>query len=440
MTDVKVLENYETMEGVVSLKPIRDTQDYEVFKQIIKGGKYPQAPKQFIWGSVDGLLNCKEGVNYSICETNGTSQRGFSVLPLQSLERVVESYQKIVEQLGLVVFPVLPNDALIQERLLFQNCAPEGVKVELVTYNEFKEYVKRVNGGLYLNGEKIDLIIGDGAPRRYPDMFQGLEGLVLNGPIIQKITDNKGLTQDLVTILHSQNCLETTQPLTHKNCSFNSVEELVDEIRKFHDEKGVNAIVIKPEGGSGGAGVIPLSLEWPIQYLKKGVERSVKEYETKFGKPPQSYEVVELINSPLIDFATIGLPGKRVVDIRTYLCNYNGRIVPAGFLLRIGKRPVDGNCESSEDLLRKQSGNGEVFETFKEAIVVNLSGYGGIDYTRGRGVNLEVMKTCGEQLDTDSYELFGNIGKDASTIFSNMILHAHNQSQSVPNTWTKAQS
>ena len=129
--------------------------------------------------------------------------------------------------------------------------------------------------------------------------------------------------------------------------------------------------IIKPNGGSGGAGVIPVSVDEKGENLKYIIEESKKEFFTKFmtNRNPYPYTIQEKANFSLIDWEG----GKHTFDLRIYLAQNKNKIIPVGGLARIAR----GTFTKGLD---------------KQEFVVNLSGYDGqIEVERGIGFS---KKNC----------------------------------------------
>ena len=118
-------------------------------------------------------------------------------------------------------------------------------------------------------------------------------------------------------------------------------------------------------GGSGGAGVIPISKNEKTQRIKHIIEESKREFFAKFMKNrnPYPYTIQEMANFNTIKWKG----GKHTYDIRLYLAQREGLIVPVGGLARIARGVYKGSLK-------------------KEEFVVNLSGFDGqIEVERGIG-------------------------------------------------------
>jgi hypothetical protein len=130
--------------------------------------------------------------------------------------------------------------------------------------------------------------------------------------------------------------------------------------------------IIKPSGGSGGAGVMHISSSVISEDIKQILEESKKEFFTKFTKDrnPYPYTIQEMA-----DFSLINWKGaKHTFDIRIYLAQKDNLIIPIGGLARIARGVYSGGVH-------------------KEEFVVNLSGYDGqIEVERGVGFSHETSR------------------------------------------------
>ncbi|GAG68520.1 unnamed protein product, partial [marine sediment metagenome] len=140
--------------------------------------------------------------------------------------------------------------------------------------------------------------------------------------------------------------------------------DLIDKL-KYLIKKYKRSFIIKPSGGSGGAGVIPVSKDENPANFGKIITESKKEFFAKFMKNrnPYPYTIQEKANFSLINWKG----GKHTFDLRIYIARNKNRVVPVGGLARIAR----GNFTVGLD---------------KQEFVVNLSGYNGqIEVERGIG-------------------------------------------------------
>jgi hypothetical protein len=207
------------------------------------------------------------------------------------------------------------------------------------------------------------------------------------------VTDDKSLTY-----LASFFCKDVLQKYNLRYLIFTKAfneEELIDKLSYLL--KNYNkSFIIKPNGGSGGAGVIPVSIEDYPTKLKKIVDISKKEFFAKFMKnrDPFPYTIQEKADFSLIDWKE----EKHTFDLRIYLAQKDGKVIPIGGLARIARG------EFSEGLK-------------KEEFVVNLSGYNGqIEVERGIGFSKQNCKLL--NLSEKDFENMFCIG---CALFANIV-------------------
>ena len=158
------------------------------------------------------------------------------------------------------------------------------------------------------------------------------------------------------------------------------------------------SFIIKPSGGSGGAGVMPISAgENPVN-IKNIVEESKKEFFAKFMKnrDPFPYTIQEKADFSLISWKE----GKHTFDLRIYLAQRDGKVIPIGGLARIAREEY------------REGSN-------KQEFVVNLSGFNGqVEVERGVGLSYKNCNILGL-----SKEDFINMFCIGCVIFTSMDKH-----------------
>jgi len=357
----------------------------------------------FYAGSIDFMV-CDEpgGKRFFLLETNGGSNRGLSILTNKQQDLMYNGYFQAINQaiekskgsnekvLVLVGVPV--NDALIHEKVIMVEYFRKKIKsmgyslkifnsdnyskeykAEIVfliaDYKELDQTLMFSNGWIKYLGEKVNVLIGDGIARRLNDEefvnlikkdFRRINTIIIN-PIF-KITDDKSLTY-LASFYHKR-LLENFNLKYLLFTRVNNEKELSQKINyliKNYDK----SFIIKPMGGSGGAGVIPILKNEKPQRIKHIIEESKREFFAKFMKNrnPYPYTIQEMAN-----FNTIMWKGgKHTYDIRLYLAQKEGYIIPVGGLARIARGVYKGSLK-------------------KDEFVVNLSGFDGqIEVERGIG-------------------------------------------------------
>lgn len=388
----------------------------------------------FYAGSIDFMVsNDPENKEFFLLETNGGSNRGLSILTkkqqsllydgyYESISQAIEKFKEKKEKI-LILVGVPINDGLIHEKVIMVEYLRKKVKSDGYSLKIFnsenydKEYKAKVvfiisdykqlsqslsfsNGWIWYQGEKVNVLIGDGITRRLKDKnfdelirndFRGINTIIVN-PIF-KITDDKSLTY-LASFLskdrlkkYNLKYLIFTKAYNEKDLIL-KVEEL---IRKYN-----KSFIIKPSGGSGGAGVIPILKDTSSQKIKKVIEKSKEEFYTKFSRnrEPYPYTIQEIANFSLINWEG----GKHTFDLRIYLAQSKKKIIPIGGLARIARGSYIKGLE-------------------KQEFVVNLSGYNGkIEVKRGVGFSEENCK-----LLELNFEDFVNIFCISSVIFKSII-------------------
>ncbi|MFW9971875.1 MAG: YheC/YheD family protein, partial [Candidatus Odinarchaeota archaeon] len=359
----------------------------------------------FYAGSIDFMVsNEPEGKRVFLLETNGGSHRGLSIITEKQqsllyngyLEAINEAINRKKRSLNkvFVIIGVPVNDALIHEKVIMieyfrKQLKAHGNSVKIFnTDNYDKEYEADVvfliadyhqlsislsfsNNWFKYNGEKVSVLIGDGIVRRFDNKkflklikkdFHRINSILVNP--IYNITDDKSLTY--LASYFTKNILENYNLKYLIFTKAFSESELVDKL-KFLIKKYNKSFIIKPSGGSGGAGVIPISNCGDFNNIKNLIEVSKLEFFSKFmrDRNPFPYTIQEMADFSLINWKR----GKHTFDLRIYLTQEKGKIIPVGGLARIAR----------EEFIHKETLN-------KQEFVVNLSGYDGqIEVERGIG-------------------------------------------------------
>ncbi|MFX0035649.1 MAG: hypothetical protein ACFE9I_08415 [Candidatus Hermodarchaeota archaeon] len=357
----------------------------------------------FYTGSIDFMVSDEpEGKKFFLLETNGGSHRGLSIITKKQQSLLFDGYYEAINQavkksprrskkvLILVGVPV--NDALIHEKVLMieylrKKLNTNGYTVKIFNtdnydkhfqaeivfliadYKQLSTTLSFSNNWIKYKGEEINVIIGDGITRRLKDKrfiqiieedFHKIKSIIVN-PIF-KVTDDKSLTylasffSKSLLMKYNLRYLLFTKAFTEKEL-IEKLEYLINAYQR--------SFIIKPSGGSGGAGVMPISKDEDYSSIKNIVNESKKEFFAKFTKDrdPYPYTIQEMANFSLINWRE----GKHTFDLRIYLTQRNGIIVPVGGLARIARGRYSGSLN-------------------KQEFVVNLSGYDGqIEVERGIG-------------------------------------------------------
>ncbi|TFG30726.1 MAG: hypothetical protein EU532_00095 [Promethearchaeota archaeon] len=367
----------------------------------------------FYVGSIDFMV-CEEpeGKKFFLLETNGGSNRGLSSITEKQQEIIYDGYYEAIDQaiktdkrgdnkiLILVGIPI--NDGLFHEKIMMlnyfrQKLQSRNLRVEIfdiknftpafegdiafliADYKQLSTTLSFSDNWVKINDQKISILIGDGIARRLDNKefarlikedFRKIHTIIIN-PVF-RITDDKSLTY-----LASYYAKDILEKYNLKYLIFTKAyneNELIDKIHQVIT-KFKRPFIIKPDGGSGGAGVIPISPEEDHSNIKNLIEESKKEFFGKFMKNrnPFPYTIQEMA-----DFSLITPPwdknGKHTFDLRIYMAQKGGIVVPIGGLARIARESYSGSLD-------------------KQEFVVNLSGYDGfIDIKRGRGISEEICE------------------------------------------------
>ncbi|MFW9895833.1 MAG: hypothetical protein ACFFD7_08515 [Candidatus Thorarchaeota archaeon] len=393
---------------LVSFKQLRASQEDEFIDNIRKQALEKMRTNSdnslpynnyFYSGSIDFMVSDEpEGKKFFLLETNGGSHRGLSIITKKQqvllyngyLEAIYQAINKKNQILIIIGVPI--NDALIHEKVIMieyfrKTLKSKGYKVKIFNkdnfdinfkaeilfliadYKQLSASLSYSGGWVRYKGENVSLLIGDGIARRLNDVefdtqvkrdIGKIKTLIVN-PIF-RITDDKSLTY-----LASSLCKKILEEYRLKYLLFTKAFDELDLIQKLkYLIKTYNkSFIIKPSGGSGGAGVIPVSKDENPNNFSRIINASKNEFFTKFMKnrDPFPYTIQEKANFSLIDWKG----GAHTFDLRIYLAQNNGLVIPIGGLARIAR----GNFTLGRD---------------KQEFVVNLSGYNGqIEVERGVG-------------------------------------------------------
>ena len=362
----------------------------------------------FYAGSIDFMVcDTPQGKKFFLLETNGGSNRGLSILTEKQQAIMYDGYYRAIKQAiqgnlrgdhkVLVLIGVPIGDGLIHEKVIMLEYLRKRLKktgkivgVENVdTFNtnfeedvcfliaDYKQLSTRLSfseNWVTFKDSPVSVLIGDGIARRLHEEefqklietnFREINSIIVNP--IYKITDDKSLTY-----LASYFAKDALKKYNLKYLLFTKAYDEEELIKKldYVIKNYERPFIIKPNGGSGGAGVIPIASNEDPANLKNIIKKSKKEFFAKFMKNrnPYPYTIQEMAKFSLIDWRH----GKHTFDIRIYLSQKEENIItPIGGLARIAR----GNYSGSLD---------------KEEFVVNLSGFDGqIEVERGRGLSNE---------------------------------------------------
>jgi len=363
----------------------------------------------FYAGSIDFMVSDEpEGKKFFLLETNGGSNRGLSIISVKQQAIMYDGYYRAIDQaitankrgdnkiLVLVGVPI--EDGLIHEKVIMLEYIRNRLKnrnksVEIYNIDNFsRDFEVDVailiadykqlsttlsfsdNWVIVKKDARVSVLIGDGIARRLHDEefarliredFRQINSIIVN-PVF-RITDDKSLTY-----LASYYAKDILEKYNLKYLLFTKAyneEDLIEKI-KYVLSKYKRPFIIKPNGGSGGAGVIPIGPNEDHGNIQNLIEQSKSEFFKKFMKnrDPYPYTIQEMAQFSLIDWRG----GKHTFDIRIYMSQQkDGVLTPIGGLARIAR----GNYHGTLD---------------KEEFVVNLSGFDGqIEVSRGRGLSSE---------------------------------------------------
>ncbi|MFX1259741.1 MAG: hypothetical protein ACFFAN_17955, partial [Promethearchaeota archaeon] len=388
-------------------------------KMEIDKDNYLTSEDVFYAGSVDFMV-CEEpnGKKFFLLETNGGSNRGLSIITEKQQSIMYDGYFEAIEQAikknkcsndnKIVILVGVPiNDSLIHEKIIMIEYLRNKIKqrhlsVEIYNINTFRSNFntdiafliadyKELSTSLSFSDNwikfnktsKVNVLIGDGIARRFQnhkfkklirENFRNINTIIVN-PIFL-VTDDKSLTY--LASFYAKNRLEKYNLkylLFTKAYEENELIEKLGKIIKEHKKP----FIIKPDGGSGGAGVIPIGPDEDLSNIKNLIEESKKEFFAKFMKNrnPYPYTIQEMAK-----FSTIKWRGGlHTFDVRLYLAQRKGVVIPIGGLARIARGAYKGTLN-------------------KQEFVVNLSGFNGvIEVERGCGISERNAKLLNLTID-----------------------------------------
>ena len=389
----------------------------------------------FYAGSIDFMVsNEPQGRNFFLLETNGGSHRGLSIITKKQQALLYDGYyeaifqgvnkntRKVNKVLVLIGVPV--NDGLIHEKVIMieyfrKKFKSRGFSVKIFNSDNYnKDFQAEIvfliadygdifkslsfsNNWITYKGDEVSVLIGDGITRRFKNKeftklietnIRKIKSIIVN-PIF-RITDDKSLTY-----LASFFCKDILKKYNLRYLVFTKAyteKELSDKL-KYLIKKYQKPFIIKPSGGSGGAGVMPVSKDEDHNGIQNIIFESKKEFFAKFKKnrEPYPYTIQEMADFTIIKWKE----GHHTFDIRLYLAQRDGIVIPIGGLARIARGEYHGTLD-------------------KQEFVVNLSGFNGqIEVERGLGFskrNSEILN-----LSLDDFVNMSYIGCTLFTYISN---------------------
>ena len=370
----------------------------------------------FYAGSIDFMVNSDpKKKKFYLLETNGGSNRGLSILTKKQQSLLYDGYYEAISQainkngrehrkiLVLVGVPI--NDGLIHEKVIMveylrKRIKSDGYSLKIFNFDNYdKEHKAKVvfiiadygqlrqalsfsdSWIMFLN-EPVNVLIGDGIARRFHNKrfdelvckdFRQINTIIVN-PIF-RITDDKSLTY--IASFLSKNTLKKYNLKYLRFTKAFTEEELISKASKLIS-KYEKSYIIKPSGGSGGAGVIQILKGENGKGIKKILDLSTEEFYNKFSRNrvPFPYTIQEKADFSLIDWEG----EKHTFDLRIYLVQSANKIIPIGGLARIARGGFIKGLE-------------------KQEFVVNLSGFDGkIEVHRGVGFSEKNSKLLGLKL------------------------------------------
>ncbi|OUJ18611.1 TIM barrel enzyme [Methanonatronarchaeum thermophilum] len=361
----------------------------------------------FYLGCVDFMMEEVDGEKtLRIIETNGGSSRGISSLPEKQWNVCNKSFLETLKQKndGIVLIGYPPGDKMLYEKaFLVEDFITKGythskineltkeTDIVLAPYNKLIPKIELKGNKPVIDGHKVDIIIGDGVVRRHPQLTEKTINNKLDAVCANKIfpiTDDKSATYKAQE-LSKQKLLETNVKPIDFTRAYNK-KEIIREVRKRIETHG--SAIIKPSRGSGGRGI---EIIQNINEIHEKINESLNEYgeNFKFHENPYPYTVSEVIDSKPIKYQN----SNRNFDMRVYVARHKNKLKPTGGLVRVALEPKTQKFR-------------------KPSMVVNLSGYKGIDMHRGLAINKKTLK----KLNTTKKE-FKNIYKAAVIMFKEIL-------------------
>ena len=245
----------------------------------------------------------------------------------------------------------------------------------IADYNHLRTTLSFSKRWVRYKGREVGVLIGDGISRRLENKkfiklikkdFRKINSIIIN-PIF-RITDDKSLTY--LSSFYSKDILKNFNLrylLFTKAFDKRDLEDkLIYLIKNYR-----RPFIIKPSGGSGGAGVILISKDEDPTNISNLIEESKREFFARFMKnrDPFPYTIQEKADFSLIHWKK----GKHTFDLRIYLAQRDGKVIPIGGLARIARGEYRKGLN-------------------KQEFVVNLSGFNGqVEVERGVGLS---YKNC----------------------------------------------
>ncbi len=407
---------------LTALAPIRLKQDNKLVDSVreraiekMNGAPTLKDSKLFYVGSVDFMVITKEGQNkFAILESNGGSSRGLLSLSLEQVELIFRAYKQAIDECStssrrFILIGRMPIDNLYQEKIMLmeflkQEYHSEGLKVGIytpLTYNSVQAQLHDIvllvadygtllkelsyrEKQVFYKDEPVDLLIGDGIARRFPILGSAVKKnwRVLKTGIVNPIyhiTDDKFNTY--LAEYFGRNILDEYN-VHHLKFGKVSTRE---QLKGILDKKSSDGnLIIKPFGGSGGAGILPILKNITKNEISKMVDQSIAEFHQKFmdHRDPFPYTIQEMAKFNLISWHG----SKRTFDLRIYVAQLKGELIPIGGEARIARAPFTGALEKNE-------------------FVVNICGEWGVEFERAYALSRNALQTL-KMSEDDLIDIF----------------------------------
>lgn len=416
------LARYFNMD-LTALLPIRLKQDPEFVTQVrekaisqMNGIVKLSDSKMFYIGSVDFMV-MREGAQnkFVILESNGGSSRGLLSLHLDQVELIFNAYKTAIDQCSnhpqkFILIGRMLSDGLYQEKIMLMEylkaifeaeshrveiftpatfnplqCSDYDISFLVADYNSLIPDLIYQDKRVFYQDMPVDLLIGDGIARRFPEVssdFQNDWTQVKTGVVnpIYHVTDDKFNTY--VAEYYGQDLLSQYNIHLLKFGKVSNRSHLESTLQKLRLTN--QSFIIKPFGGSGGAGILPILNTAPLEDIPMIIDQSIAEFHQKFAsqRDPFPYTIQEMASFNLINWKG----SQRTFDIRIYVAQHNGSIIPVGGEARIARAPFTGRFAKNE-------------------FVVNICGEWGVEFDRAYALSESALQTLHMSID-DLTDLF----------------------------------
>lgn len=424
-----LVERFESFRTQQSFKEIRERQSFSLTKEVNRNTLSkleqlgyqsvlsPNANCQTASGSFDfGIVRINQQLHSVLYEGNGASERGHHTVSEENdyqLAKIINrGYSRLVKPGMNVVLPYKPQDVLAIDRFMIRHEIKSiAEKVISGSHNNLLNNSYIHNDKLHIGRHDVDLILGDGFPRRFDGELKELYEtgqlrlIVANG--YHPELDQKDRTYEAIDIIKSENPsvafnlehLKFAQ-LRYKTVSHEEGESeldflyrLTEQVQRKTTEWG--GAVIKWPNSSGSAGMRFFLANHVLDKTSvlNSLDQGLSEYHEKIGGNEHNGGVTIQEYGESISFEFHDpeyLDSERVFDARAYWTTTDeGKVIPVSYLLRVAPSP-------------KSEGPAPC----------NLSAKGRIDMERGFGICQEMMDALKNEIgsENDILEQFSNIG------------------------------